>query len=205
MTPCRIADTRNGQGFSGAFGPPSLVGGATGRTFPIQSNTTCPVPSNAQAYSFNLSVIPPAAGGYITAFPTGTAMPLAAALIWAQALLVSNAAVVPAGTNGSVDIYASANTDLVIDINGYYAAPTDLGGNTALGTGALESTLGAGAAGGNTAVGIDALEFNTTGSLNTASGSGALQSNTTGDANTASGVWALHNNTTGYQNTADGT
>src|SRR5580700_700717 len=26
MTPCRIADTRTGQGFSGAFGPPSLVG-----------------------------------------------------------------------------------------------------------------------------------------------------------------------------------
>src|ERR1017187_5735858 len=124
MTPCRIADTRTGQGFSGAFGPPSLVGGATGRTFPIQSNTTCPVPSTALAYSFNLSVVPPAPGGYITAYPTPGPAPLAATLIWAQALLVSNAAVVPAGTSGSVDVYASANTDLVIDINGYYAAGT---------------------------------------------------------------------------------
>jgi hypothetical protein len=39
MTPCRLLDTRAGAGFSGAFGPPSLAGGAT-RTFPIQSSTT---------------------------------------------------------------------------------------------------------------------------------------------------------------------
>src|SRR5262249_55261904 len=57
MTPCRIADTRTGQGFTGAFGPPSLVGG-TPRTFPIQSSA-CGIPSIAQAYSFNITVIPP--------------------------------------------------------------------------------------------------------------------------------------------------
>jgi hypothetical protein len=218
MTPCRIADTRTGEGFSGAFGPPSLVGGATGRTFPIQSNTTCPLPSVASAYSFNLSVIPPAAGGYITAYPTGTAMPLAATLIWAQALLVSNAAVVPAGTNGSVDVYASANTDLVIDINGYYAAPSDLSGNTALGTGALvNNTTGqANTASGwgaledntigisNTATGNSALNSNTAGEWNTATGAQALQSNTTGNYNTASGTFALQDNTTGADNTASG-
>src|SRR5262249_34399562 len=27
MTPCRLVDTRAGQGFTGAFGPPSLGGG----------------------------------------------------------------------------------------------------------------------------------------------------------------------------------
>ena len=38
MTPCRVVDTR-GNGYSGAFGPPSLVGGM-GRAFPhaIQHN-----------------------------------------------------------------------------------------------------------------------------------------------------------------------
>ena len=201
MTPCRIADTIAAHGFTGAFGPPSLVGGATGRTFPIQSNATCPVPSNAQAYSFNMSVVPPAAGGYITASPTGTAMPLAATLIWGQSLLVSNAAVVPAGTNGSVDVYASANTDLVIDINGYYAAPTDLINNTALGAGALQNnTSGID----NTASGTNALENNTSGAFNTATGTNALENNTTGDQNTAIGETALENNTTGGSNTAIG-
>jgi hypothetical protein len=35
LAPCRIADTRTGDGFTGAFGPPSLVGGAT-RNFPFR-------------------------------------------------------------------------------------------------------------------------------------------------------------------------
>jgi hypothetical protein len=35
MTPCRVVDTRTGSGFTGAFGPPSLVGG---RSEPSQFN-----------------------------------------------------------------------------------------------------------------------------------------------------------------------
>src|SRR5215510_13580995 len=57
MTPCRIVDTRAAAGFSGSFGPPDLTGGMT-RTFPILSNTTCPLPATAQAYSFNITVVP---------------------------------------------------------------------------------------------------------------------------------------------------
>src|SRR5258708_26526029 len=38
MTPCRVVDTRSIQGFTGAFGPPSLAGGSS-RTFPIQHST----------------------------------------------------------------------------------------------------------------------------------------------------------------------
>ena len=35
--------------------------------------------------------------------------------------MVANAAIVPAGKNGDVCTYASHDTDLVIDINGYFA------------------------------------------------------------------------------------
>ena len=35
MTPCRVVDTRTGSGFTGAFGPPSLIGTAV-RTYSIQ-------------------------------------------------------------------------------------------------------------------------------------------------------------------------
>jgi Chaperone of endosialidase len=219
MAPCRIADTRTGLGFSGAFGPPSLDGSAVpGRTFPIQSNTTCPIPSIAQAYSFNLTVVAPAPFGFITAYPTPGPLPLAATVDWAQSLIVGNAAIVSAGSNGSVNVYANADTDLVIDINGYYAAAGDLQGNTALGAGALASNSSGSfntATGGyalasntsgsfNTATGGDALENNTTGSNNTASGGDALENNTTGNYNTASGNFALQFNTTGAGNTAAG-
>jgi hypothetical protein len=65
MTPCRMVDTRAGSSFSGAFGPPSLAGGAT-RNFPILSNPTCSIPSIAGAYSFNVTVVPPGPLGFLT-------------------------------------------------------------------------------------------------------------------------------------------
>ena len=40
--------------------------------------------------------------------------------------MVANAAIVAAGTSGSVDSFASNPTDIVIDINGYYAAQSGI-------------------------------------------------------------------------------
>jgi hypothetical protein len=37
-----------------------------------------------------------------------------------QGAIVANAAIVPAGTSGSIDAFANNATDLIIDINGYY-------------------------------------------------------------------------------------
>lgn len=200
MTPCRVVDTRASQGFPGAFGPPSLAGKAS-RTFPIQSSQTCTIPTAAQAYSFNITVVPPGPLGFITAYPTGQPLPLAATVNSPQGFIVGNAGILAAGTNGSVDIYASDVTDIVVDINGYYASISGGPGNTALGAGALANNT-AGAS--NTANGFQALASNTIGNDNTASGTSALQNNTTGNNNTASGVNALLNNTTGVNNTATG-
>ena len=41
--------------------------------------------------------------------------------------VVANAAIVPAGTNGSIDVYVSDRTDVLFDINGYFAPPTSAG------------------------------------------------------------------------------
>src|SRR5215510_1635213 len=127
MTPCRVADTRNGSGFTGAFGPPSLVGGAK-RTFPIQSSPNCSIPAIAQAYSFNITIVPPAFVDFVTVGPTPVSTPPTFSTLngyvcafSSSPCVISNAAIVPAGTNGSVDVYASQNTNLIVDINGYYA------------------------------------------------------------------------------------
>jgi endosialidase-like protein len=125
MTPCRVVDTRIGSGFTGAFGSPSLVGGA-GRTFPIQSSATCSVPSIAQAYSFNITVVPSGFLDYLTVWPTGQARPNASTLNAYVNTVIANAAIVAAGIAGSVDVYASQSTDLIIDINGYYALQTGI-------------------------------------------------------------------------------
>src|ERR1700681_2439802 len=56
ITPCRVMDTRSTQPFTGAFGPPSLAAFAN-RTVPMPSSTTCAIPSNAGAYSLNITVV----------------------------------------------------------------------------------------------------------------------------------------------------
>jgi hypothetical protein len=62
--------------------------------------------------------------GFVTAWPTGQARPTTATLNDPTGTVTANAAIVPAGTNGSIDVFASNNTDLVIDINGYFAPMT---------------------------------------------------------------------------------
>ena len=139
MTPCRVVDTRPGPNFPPPFGPPSLSAGSS-RTFPLLSSTKCTIPAVAQAYSFNVTVAPPGSLGFLTIWPTGQTRPNASTLNDPLGTIIANAAIVPAGTSGSVDVYASDSTNLVIDINGYYAAPTDDRYNTALGLGALNTT-----------------------------------------------------------------
>ena len=56
-------------------------------------------------------------------WPTGQSQPLVSTLNDLTGTIVANAAIVPAGTGGEISVYASNDTDLVIDINGYFAAP----------------------------------------------------------------------------------
>lgn len=139
ITPCRIVDTREGLGFSGAFGPPTLSGGVS-RTYPIQSSTTCTIPASALAYSLNITVVPPGPLGYLTAYATGQSLPPTSILNDVQGLIIGNAAIVAAGNGGSIDVYATDQTDVVIDINGYYTSPFSLPsagtGDIAIGTNA---------------------------------------------------------------------
>jgi hypothetical protein len=200
ITPCRIMDTRSSQGFTGAFGPPSLSAYGT-RQVPVPSSS-CSVPANAGAYSLNITVVPPGALSFLTVWPAGQPYPSVSTLNDPiSGGVIANAAIVVAGNSGAIQMVAGNPTDVIIDINGYYAAPTDANANTAVGTGALASSA---PGRNNTAIGFDALQNNTTGLQNTASGIEALQANTTGSFNTADGDLALANNTTGQSNTAAG-
>ncbi len=122
VTPCRVADTRSANG---DLGGPFLSGGST-RTFPIQEAATmCDISAAAQAYSLNLAVVPrTGVFHYLTAWPTGQPQPAVSSLNDPQAVNHSSGAIVPAGTNGSIDVYATNDTDVIIDINGYFAPPS---------------------------------------------------------------------------------
>jgi len=118
VTPCRVADTRH---FTGPLGSPALGTGET-RTFPILS--ACNLPASAQAYSLNFTAVPPGPLGYITAWPTGQTKPTASSLNDSTGTVVANAAIIQAGTGGSINVFASNATNVVIDVNGYFAPMT---------------------------------------------------------------------------------
>ncbi len=216
IEPCRLADTRPGSGFAGAYGPPALVEGSP-RNFTIQGQ--CGIPATATAVAFNFTITQATGTGHLTVWPAGGPFPATSILNYVANEDVANGNDVRLGAGGAISVQSFAMTHLVIDVYGYFTDVEELGnGNTALGdrgllsntTGVNNTALGAGALTGNTtgnsntATGFQALLSNTTGSDNTATGLGALGSNTTGDSNTAAGFHALLNNTTGDSNTALG-
>ena len=118
VAPCRIADTR---GAVGTFGGPSLAGNSS-RSFPVPASS-CHIPAAAQAYSLNFTAVPKTTLGFVTAWPTGQTQPNVSTLNAPTGTVTANAAIVPAGTNGSVSLFSTNDIDLVIDINGYFAPP----------------------------------------------------------------------------------
>jgi hypothetical protein len=122
VTPCRIMDTR---GPVGPLGGPILATGST-RTVPVLSSP-CGIPGTAAAYSLNMTVVPTGALGFLTSWPTGIAQPLVSTLNDPTGTIVANAAIVPSGTGGSINVFVTDQTDLIIDANGYFAPPASGG------------------------------------------------------------------------------
>jgi hypothetical protein len=216
LTPCRVVDTRD-AGYGAGFGQPFIPAKSV-RTFAVPSSA-CGIPSSALAYSFNITVVPHGPMPYLTIWPTGQTQPVVSTLNSYSGAVVANSAIVPAGTNGAVSVYADGETDLIVDVNGYFAQvqqpqqvtttiiqqvpaavaqSATVAGSTALGTGA--SSVGTQ----NTAVGYNSLVYNSAGANNTATGSNALAANVSGNNNVAIGASALTNNASGGANTAVG-
>jgi hypothetical protein len=122
LSPCRIADTRAA---TGPLGGPSLAATTT-RDIPVLSSP-CSIPPAAVAYSLNLAVVPSSKLGYLTAWPSGQPRPRVSALNAPTGTPTANASILPAGAGGSISVYVTDNTDLIIDISGYFA-PAASGG-----------------------------------------------------------------------------
>ena len=126
ITPCRVVDTRNANG---PFGGPPLRGGVM-RSFTIPDNSDCNIPNYDPmpiAYSLNFTAVPHGRPlGYLTVWPTGDSQPpLYSTLNSYDGRTKANAAIVPAGDYGGINVYATDDIDLVIDISGYFKSVSD--------------------------------------------------------------------------------
>jgi hypothetical protein len=58
---------------------------------------------------------------FLTAWPTGAGQPFVSTLNSFDGSIVANAAIVPAGASGAVSIYVTDRTQVILDIDGYFA------------------------------------------------------------------------------------
>jgi hypothetical protein len=127
LTPCRVVETRAVyRSPAGPFGPPSMAAGQT-RSFRFPLTPYCSVP-NAAAYSVTITVVPPGALAYLTAWPNGTGQPNVSNINSFAGRVLANSVIVPASANGTIDVFTYDATDFIIDINGYYAPDDGVNG-----------------------------------------------------------------------------
>jgi hypothetical protein len=118
VTPVRLLDTRTTGGPIGARGSRNLtVTGGLG------------APSGATAVVMNVTVTNTTAPSFLTVYPAGNARPIASNLNWTSGKTVANLVEVPVGSGGAVTFYNRAgSTNVVVDLEGYFAAPSGTAG-----------------------------------------------------------------------------
>jgi hypothetical protein len=120
ITPCRVVDTRT------SIDPATVKRGTftdgETRAYTFSASTNCPgLPSNAGGWAVHLSYRPASVASYLTVYPAGAAQPATSTLLGYPGSWTGSNAIVPAGTNGIVDLYCQYAGDLIIDVNGYFA------------------------------------------------------------------------------------
>ena len=158
-SPVRVMDTRIGFGFR----PPGPFGPDTTETLDL----TDQVPDSATAVVFNLTGTGATAGTFLTAWPAGTPRPTASNVNLTAGATVPNQVVVALGADQKVSLFnKNGNTDLVVDVAGFYTPDYGALFTPVVPTRVLDTRNGFGAvgAGGRYELGLDAVvPRNTTG------------------------------------------
>ena len=121
LSPARLLDTRDGTG-TGVAAPIGPSG-----TITLQVTGRGGVPSTGvSAVVVNMTAVDTTLNSYIDAWPTGgPGRPLASNLNPIAGRITSNLATVQVGPDGKINLFnINGNTDLVIDVFGWYSAST---------------------------------------------------------------------------------
>ncbi len=125
LTPTRLLDTRDGTGQAGA----GAVG--SGATIRLQVAGRGGVPADdVVAVVMNVTATDASGPGFVTVWPSTESRPTASNVNVERAgQTISNLVTVQLGTDGAVNLFAIAATDLVADVSGYFtpSGPTGPG------------------------------------------------------------------------------
>jgi hypothetical protein len=126
VPPARLADSRAGastiDGLYSGFGKSPAAGG----TAAINVSGRGGIPADAAAVVLNVTVTSPDAGGYVTVWPCGGAVPVASNLNFTTDTTIANLVITKVGTNGQVCVFANTSLHLIIDVTGFYRIGSSL-------------------------------------------------------------------------------
>ena len=135
LTPYRVCDTRPpGGGISHnecntGVGSNKTLGTNGAVTVQITSPGG-PVPSGAQAVVVNVTAIDQGSGStFVTAYPAGASRPVASNINLAGHTVEANLVIVQLSSVGGITLFnAIGSTDVIVDVEGYFAAPSGSAG-----------------------------------------------------------------------------
>jgi hypothetical protein len=117
LAPTRVLDTRSGNG-----APTAPLAGGSSMSLQVTGRGGVPA-TGVTAVILNVTAVDPAAGGFLTVWPNGEALPVASNLNFASRQTVPNLVVAKVGAGGKVNIYnAGGAAHLVADVAGWYGA-----------------------------------------------------------------------------------
>lgn len=117
VTPCRLVDTRTSE----------RLDAGVSQTFDGRNND-CGIGADATALDVTFTVVRPASGGFLTAWPASDTQPTVSSLNWeASTSALANTSVIKLDSAGDFSVISPlAEIDLLIDVIGY-RVPSDMG------------------------------------------------------------------------------
>lgn len=117
VAPCRLLDTRYPNGI---YGGPALSANSV-RT--ISMVGPCGIPTTAKTVVINLTVVTPAANGWLSVYPAGIPRPNTSTVSYRTGKTRANNALATLSNGGALEIYnggTSGTVHFVIDVTGYF-------------------------------------------------------------------------------------
>ncbi|MEO5743345.1 MAG: CHAP domain-containing protein, partial [Terracoccus sp.] len=145
ISPVRIVDTRLGLGASRR-----QVTGGTEIAVQVAGRAGLPS-SGVQSVVLNVTAVNPQAAGYLTVRPDSGSRPSSSNLNYARGATIANQVIAKVGSDGKARVYSSADSDVVVDVAGYYLSTQNM--STLTPTRLLDTRSGIGAGAGPVAGG----------------------------------------------------
>jgi hypothetical protein len=122
VAPVRVFDTRAGQDGMLTVAK-SAIGGGNVLDVELDNIYGSMSAGSVSAVSLNVTVADAEGSGFVTVFPCGD-RPVVSSVNFVAGQIVANAVIAPLSRTGHVCFFSSVPTNILVDINGWFAATT---------------------------------------------------------------------------------